>query len=117
MLAGCASTPKLVNQNDAAVQYAKLGSGGKQVAQTFYDLGAGDSIKRLYWAQRASQQTNGVTEASPVERLQRKYVMLPSPPFQDADGTLHEGSLHAVEVVQFWKAVPRKGGKTLFICK
>lgn len=91
---------------------AELHGGDRWVAKEFYDFGSGDTMKRLYWAQRRMQeQGRGDTaQASPVERLERKYVNLPSPPFQDADGTLREGAVHAVEIVQLWKVVPSHGG-------
>ena len=115
-LAGCVtSPPRLANQNDAAVQFAKLGSGGKQIAQSFYDLGGGDAVKRLYWAQRNLQQTPSLAESSPVEKLQRKYVNIPVPGFQDVDGTLREPSVRAVEIVQWYSAVT-KNGKKIRIC-
>jgi hypothetical protein len=110
LLTGCASQPKLVNENTAAVQFARLSGPEKQVAQNFYDLGAGDAVKRFYWAQRAAQQTNRVVE-TPGVTLQRKYVELPSPAYQSADGTLHEASTHAVEVVQWISAVTKSGRK------
>ena len=117
LMAGCVSSPpRLVNQNDAAVQFSKLGSGGRGIAQTFYDLGAGDSIRRLYWSQRAGQKLPSTVEASPTEKLTRRYVNLPSPPFQDADGVLREGSVHAVEIVQLWEKT-KSHGRTLNIVK
>ena len=117
LLAGCAAAPRLPNSQTASERYSTLGYHEKFLAREFYDLGSGDAIKRLYWAQRNSQQYNGTAEASPVEKLQRKYVNLPSPPYQDADGTWHEGSLHAVEVVQIWKAIPTIHGGKLFLCR
>ena len=116
LMAGCVtSPPRLVNQNDAAVQFSKLGSGGRGIAQQFYDLGAGDSIKRLYWAQHAGQQLPSAAEATPVEKLQRRYVNIPYPAFQDADGTLKEGGVRAVEIVQWFGVVTHKG-KRVNIC-
>ena len=116
LMAGCVtSPPRLVNQNDAAVQFSKLGSGGRGIAQTFYDLGAGDSIKRLYWAQRGAQQAPSTAESSPVEKLQRKYLNVPIPAYQDADGTQHEAGLRAVEIVQWMGAITHKG-KRINIC-
>ena len=118
LLAGCAAAPKLPNSQTASEQYATLGYREKFIAQNFYDLGSGDAIKRLYWAQRSAQRyTGGSAEASPVEKLQRRYVNLPSPPYQDADGTWHEGSVHAVEIVQIWKAIPTINGGKLFLCR
>ena len=117
VLAGCATAPKLPNSQTASERYSTLGYHEKFVAREFYDLGSGDAIKRLYWAQRSSQQYNGTAEASPVEKLQRKYVNLPSPAYQDADGVWHEGSVHAVEIVQIWKAIPTINGGRLFLCR
>ena len=117
VLAGCAAAPKLPNSQTASERYSTLGYHEKFVAREFYDLGSGDAIKRLYWAQRSSQQYNGTAEASPVEKLQRKYVNLPSPAYQDADGVWHEGSVHAVEIVPIWKAIPTINGGRLFLCR
>ena len=117
VLAGCAAAPKLPNSQTASERYSTLGYHEKFVAREFYDLGSGDAIKRLYWAQRSSQQYNGTAEPSPVEKLQRKYVNLPSPAYQDADGVWHEGSVHAVEIVQIWKAIPTINGGRLFLCR
>ncbi len=118
LLSGCVSTPpRLVNQNDAAVEFSRLGSGGRATAQQFYDLGSGDTVKRLYWAQRAAQERPSISEASPVEKLQRRYVNIPYGPFQDIDGTLREGGVRAVEIVQLWDISKRKDGKCLFIVK
>jgi hypothetical protein len=118
LLAGCASAPKLPNSGTANERFATLGYHDKWTATEFYRLGEGDTVKRLYWAQRRAQETGaGTAEASPVEKLQRRYVNLPSPPYEDADGTLHEGSLHAVEIVQFVQMVPRPNGKRLFLVK
>jgi hypothetical protein len=87
-----------------------LGYHEKFVARNFYDLGSGDAIKRLYWSQRRMQEQgrDDTADARPAP-LQRRYVNLPSPAYQDADGTYHEASLHAVEVVQWVSAVTRKG--------
>jgi hypothetical protein len=117
LLVGCTAAPKLPNTQTASERYSTLGYQEKFVAREFYNLGGGDAIKRLYWAQRNSQQYGGTAEATPVEKLQRKYVNLPSPPYQDADGTWHEGSLHAVEIVQIWKAIPTINGGRLFLCR
>jgi hypothetical protein len=117
LLVGCASAPKLPNSQTASEQYSTLGYHEKFVARNFYDLGSGDAIKRLYWAQRrAQEQGRNTVEASPVEKLQRRYVNIPYPPFQDADGTMREGGVRAVEIVQIWKAVPSHGRK-LFLVK
>jgi hypothetical protein len=119
-LCSCASAPKLPNSQTASEQYSTLGYREKFIARNFYDLGSGDAIKRLYWSQRNLEQyrgPGGTSEASPVEKLQRRYINLPSPPFQDADGTWHEGSLHAVEVVQIWKVIPTINGGRLSLCR
>jgi hypothetical protein len=114
-LSGCVtSRPRLVNQEDAQVQFARLGPGEKRLASEFYDLGAGDAVKRLYWAQRRAQETGGTADAQPTV-LQRKYVNIPSPPYRDVDGVLREGSIHAVEVVQFW-TLKLKNGKRFNLC-
>ena len=98
-LSSCAST-KLPNTRTAAEQFSVLGSKEKAVARNFYDLGSGDAIRRLYWAQRASQQFNGTVDAQPATNLQRKYVVLPVPEHLEPDGTIKEASNQIVEVVQ-----------------
>jgi hypothetical protein len=70
------------------------------VARNFYDLGSGDAIRRLYWAQRAGQQYNETADAQPTTNLQRKYVVLPVPERVDPDGTIKEASNQIVEIVQ-----------------
>ncbi|MBV8174221.1 MAG: hypothetical protein JO151_06610 [Verrucomicrobia bacterium] len=84
------------------------------MARQFYDLGSGDAIKRLYWAQRASQQYNSTADAAPAAKLQRKYVVLPVPEHVEPDGTIKEASNQVVEVVQFL-AVTRSHGRKLFV--
>jgi hypothetical protein len=98
-LCSCAST-KLPNTQTAGEQFSVLGYREKQIARNFYDFGSGDAIKRLYWAQRASQQYNATADADPVAKLQRKYVVLPVPEHVDPDGTVKEASKQVVEVVQ-----------------
>ena len=98
-LSSCAST-KLPNTQTAAEQFSVLGAREKAVARNFYDLGSGDAIRRLYWAQRASQQYNGAADAQPTTNLQRKYVVLPVPEHVEPDGTIKEASNQIVEVVQ-----------------
>jgi hypothetical protein len=98
-LSSCAST-KLPNTRTAAEQFSVLGSKEKAVARNFYDLGSGDAIRRLYWAQRASQQYNGTADTQPTTNLQRKYVVLPVPEHLEPDGTIKEASNQVVEVVQ-----------------
>jgi hypothetical protein len=98
-LSSCAST-KLPNTRTAAEQFSVLGSKEKAVARNFYDLGSGDAIRRLYWAQRANQQYNGTADAQPDTNLQRKYVVLPVPEHLEPDGTIKEASNQVVEVVQ-----------------
>jgi hypothetical protein len=98
-LSSCTNT-KLPNTQTAAEQFSVLGSGEKAVARNFYDLGSGDAIRRLYWAQRRAQETGGVSDAEPRTKLQRKYVVLPVPEHVDPDGTIKEASNQVVEVVQ-----------------
>ena len=116
-MAGCAtSPPRLVNQEDAQVQFAKLGSGGRAIASQFYNLGAGDSIKRLYWAQRRAQESGATADAPPTV-LQRKYVNIPVPAHIDpVTGVEIEASTRAVEIVQFW-TVTHRHGRTLNIVR
>jgi hypothetical protein len=80
------------------------------VARQFYDLGSGDVIKRLYWAQRNFQQyrASGIADAPSTTSLQRKYVLLPVPEHVDPDGTIKEATNQVVEVVQLWEGVGRK---------
>jgi hypothetical protein len=98
-LSSCTST-KLPNTQTAAEQFSILGAREKSVARNYYDLGSGDAIRRLYWAQRVSQQYNGTTDAQPSPTLQRKYVVLPVPEHVEPDGTIKEASNQVVEVVQ-----------------
>jgi hypothetical protein len=91
-----------------------LGYHEKFIARNFYDLGSGDAIRRLYWAQRATQQYNGTADAPPATKLQRKYVVLPVPEHVEPDGTIKEASNQVVEVVQFL-ALTRSHGRKLFI--
>ena len=98
-LSSCGST-KLPNTQTAAEQFSVLGSREKAVARNFYDLGSGDAIRRLYWAQRASQQYNGTADAQPTTNLERRYVVLPVPEHIEPDGTIKEASNQVVEVVQ-----------------
>ena len=98
VLAGC-STPRLPNSQTASEQFSRLGPGEKAVARTFYDLGAGDEIKRLYWAQRRVQET-GTVDPQQTTSLQRKYVVLPVPEHVEPDGTVKEASNQVVEIVQ-----------------
>lgn len=98
-LSSCAST-KLPNTQTAAEQSSVLGSREKAVARNFYDLGSGDAIRRLYWAQRASQQYNGTADMQPTTNLERRYVVLPVPEHVEPDGTIKEASNQVVEVVQ-----------------
>ena len=98
LVAGC-STPRLPNSQTASEQFSRLGYGEKRVARTFYDLGAGDEIKRLYWAQRRAQEAGGTPSAAPTS-LQRKYVVMPVPEHVEPDGTVKEANNQVVEVVQ-----------------
>ena len=110
LLTGCASAPKLPNSQTASEQFSTLGYHDKFVARQFYDLGSGDVIKRLYWAQRNVQQyrASGIADAPPTTSLQRKYVVLPVPEHVDPDGTIREANNQVVEVVQLWEGVRRK---------
>jgi hypothetical protein len=77
-------------------------------------LGQADAAKKLYWAQRRSQET-GATNDEP--KLQRKYFALPVPEHVDpATGTVVEQSTQAVEIVQFVEAT-KSHGRTLNIVK
>ena len=102
LLTGCASAPKLPNSQTASEQFSTLGYHDKFVARNFYDLGSGDAIKRLYFAQRNMQQyrSRDTVDASPVTSLQRRYVVLPVPEHVDPDGTIKEANNQVVEVVQ-----------------
>lgn len=101
LLVGCTSAPRLPNSETAAERYSTLGYHEKWVAREFYDLGSGDQIKRLYWAQRASQERGSVSQADPVP-LQRRYINVPIPEHTDPDGTVKEANTQAMEIVQFW---------------
>ena len=107
LLTGCASAPRLPNSQTASEQFSTLGYHDKFVARQFYDLGSGDVMKRLYWAQRNLQQYRsvGIADVAPPTKLQRKYVVLPVPEHVDPDGTLREASNQVVEVVQFMEGV------------
>ena len=108
-ITGCASAPKLPNSQTASEQFSTLGYHEKFVARQFYDLGSGDAIKRLYWAQRRVQQYVGPVDPQPAGvKLQRKYVVLPVPEHTDPDGTIKEANNRVVEVVQLWEGVRRK---------
>jgi hypothetical protein len=101
--AGCASAPKLPNSQTASEQYSVLGYHEKFVARSFYDLGSGDAIKRLYWAQRNEGQyrARDAGDSSSSVSLQRRYVTLPVPEHVDPDGTIKEANNVVVETVQF----------------
>jgi hypothetical protein len=116
LLAGCAAAPKLPNSQTASEQYSTLGYRGKFIARNFYDLGSGDAIKRLYWAQRRAQESVGLSQSQPTTILQRKYVVLPVPEHLDPDGTVREASNQVVEVVQFVE-MRRSHGRSLLIVK
>ena len=116
LLAGCTAAPKLPNSQTASEQYSTLGYREKFIARNFYDLGAGDAIKRLYWAQRRTQQTSGLTESQPATNLERKYVVIPVPEHVDPDGTVKEASNQVVEVVHFVE-MRRSHGRNLIIVK
>src|ERR1700745_671351 len=104
----CTST-KLPNTQTAAEQFSVLGSREKIIARQFYDLGSGDAIKRLYWAQRRVQQYADPVDPQPAGvKLQRKYVVLAVPEHTDPDGIIREAANQVVEVVQLWEGVRRK---------
>ena len=105
VLSSCAST-KLPNSSTASERFSVLDGHEKGIAREFYDLGSGDAVRRLYWGQRAAQQGNGVSEADPATKLQRKYTVVPVPEHTDPDGTIKEPSNIVVETVQMWA----KGG-------
>ena len=100
-LSSCAST-KLPNSSTASERFSVLSGPQKAVAREFYDLGSGDAVRRLYWGQRAAQQSNGLSEADPPTKLQRRYVNVPVPEHVEPDGTVKEASNITVETVQFW---------------
>ena len=115
-LAAC-SSPKLPSANTAADQFAALhGNGQKAIAKNFYELGEGDTAKRLWWAHRRAQET-GDPPPQQHTSLQRKYVVLPVPEHTAPDGTQIEASQQVVEVVQFYAVIHRPGGKRLFLCR
>jgi len=111
---GACTTPQLPNTQTAAEQFSKLSRGQKAIASNFYDFGAGDAVKRLYWAQRRAQESGGTADGSPVQ-LQRRYVNIPVPAHVEPDGTEVEASTRAVEIVQ-WFSVVRKNGKRFNLC-
>jgi hypothetical protein len=115
-LCSCTSV-KLPNNGTAAEQFAGLsGNGQRAIAKNFYELGAADQVKRLYWAQRRAQETGG-GQAEQGVTLQRRYVSIPVPDHVDPDGIIKEATNQVVEVVQIWKVVPRRQGGTLLLCK
>ena len=98
-LCSCASV-KLPNTGTAAEQFAGLsGNGQRVIAKNFYELGAADQVKRLYWAQRRAQEAGG-GQAEQGVGLQRRYVVVPVPEHVDPDGTIRDASNQVVEVVQ-----------------
>jgi hypothetical protein len=113
LLVGC-STPQLPNSQTASEQFSRLGSAEKRVAAKFYDLGQGDAVKRLYWAQRRAQESGSTVDVQPTVSLQRKYVVLPVPEHVEPDGTVKEANNQVVEVVQFW-AITQSHGRRLFL--
>ena len=115
LLAGCTAAPKLPNSQTASEQYSTLGYREKFIARNFYDLGAGDAIKRLYWAQRRTQQTSGLTESQPATNLERKYVVIPVAEHVDPDGTVKEASNQVVEVVHFVEMRPSHGRNLIIV--
>jgi hypothetical protein len=95
-LIGCTVAP--AGHGTAADKFYKLNSNGKRVvAADFYDLGRSDAVKNLYWAQRRSQEPGFADERPPLER---KYISVYVPPYQQPDGTVVEGSNRVIEIVQ-----------------
>ena len=91
---------KLPNSGTATEQFAGLsGNGQRVIAKKFYELGAADQVKRLYWAQRRAQEAGG-GQAEQGVGLQRRYVVVPVPEHVDPDGTIRDASNQVVEVVQ-----------------
>jgi hypothetical protein len=115
-LSGCAAAPKLNNAQTASDRFASLGYHDKWVAHDFYNLGQGDVVKRQYWMQRNYQAVGGISDRDAIPKLQRTYLNVPTPAYQDADGTRHDEGLRAVEIVQLWDVVQKPGHK-LFIVK
>jgi hypothetical protein len=112
----CAS-PRLPIAHTAADEFAALhGIGQRTIAHNFYDYGQGDATKRLYWAQRRAQETGDPPSEGHVA-LQRKYITVKVPGYQDVDGTIREPSLQTIEVVEFYSVVPRPHGGRLFLCR
>lgn len=102
-LCSCASPPQLPNTKTASERWSTLGYREKFLASEFYDLGAGDTVRRLYWSQRRAQQYRGSNDAQssdPGIKLQRRYVNVPVPEHTDPDGTQREASTQVIEVVQ-----------------
>ena len=116
LLTGCTAAPKLPNSQTAIEQYSTLGYREKFIARNFYDLGSGDAIKRLYWAQRRAQETSALTESQPATNLERKYVVIPVPEHVDPDGTVKEASNQVVEVVHLVE-MRRSHSRNLIIVK
>ena len=116
LLTGCTAAPKLPNSQTASEQYSTLGYREKFIARNFYDLGSGDAIKRLYWAQRRAQETSALTESQPATNLERKYVVIPVPEHVDPDGTVKEASDQVVEVVHLVE-MRRSHSRNLIIVK
>ena len=57
-LVACAPV-RLPNSQTAPEVFSTLGYHEKTVAKRFYEFGASDTAKRLYWAQRNLQQWSG----------------------------------------------------------
>jgi len=115
LLTGCTAAPKLPNSQTASEQYSTLGYREKFIARNFYDLGSGDAIKRLYWAQRRAQETSALTESQPATNLERKYVVIPVPEHVDPDGTVKEASNQVVEVVHLVEMRPSHGRNLIIV--
>ena len=102
-LAGCAATPHLPVAQTASERFSRLGRQEKRVASEFYDFGAGDTIRKLYWSQRDAQERHsGYSEAEPSPApLEHRFVNVPVPEHVEPDGTIKEACNQVVEVVQW----------------
>lgn len=102
LLCSCAST-KFPSSHTAYEQWSALHSEhDRALAAGFYEMGQGDEIKKLYWAQRDLQRNPRFSDAPPPVSLQRRYVNVPVPEHVDPDGTIKEPSNIVVETVQLW---------------
>jgi len=103
VLAGCATGPHLPVAQTASERFSTLGCQERRVASEFYDLGAGDAIKQLYWGQRdAQERRSGYSEAEPsLAPLEHRFVNVPVPEHVEPDGTIKEASNQVIEVVRW----------------